>query len=79
MKRASAGSRPPRVEWWFHLLTERRLRRGTFNSVEQLVDAIDLWVDHWNADPHPFIWKYPAEEILARVWRGRAALTTSGT
>ena len=64
------------VEGWFHLLTERRLRRGTFNSVEQLVDAIELWVDHWNADPHPFIWKKPAEEILARVRRGRAALTT---
>ena len=64
------------VEGWFHLLTERRLRRGTFNSVNQLVDAIELWVDHWNDDPKPFIWKKPAEEILAKVRRGRAALTT---
>jgi len=63
------------VEGWFKLLTERRLRRGTFNSVDQLVDAIDMWVDHWNADPKPFIWKKPAEEILAKVQRGRAALT----
>jgi transposase/transposase-like protein len=64
------------VEGWFKLLTERRLRRGTFNSVGQLVDAIELWVDHWNDDPKPFIWKKPAEEILAKVRRGRAALAT---
>jgi hypothetical protein len=63
------------VEWWFHLLTERRLRRGTFNSVDQLVDAIEVLVDHWNNDPRPFTWKYPADEILARVRRGGAALT----
>ena len=64
------------VEGWFKLLTERRLRRGTFNSVDQLVDAIELWVDHWNDDPKPFIWRKPAEEILTKVRRGRAALTT---
>jgi transposase len=64
------------VEGWFKLLTERRLRRGAFNSVDQLVDAIELWVDHWNDDPKPFIWKKPAEEILAKVQRGRATLAT---
>jgi len=63
------------VEGWFKLLTERRLRRGTFTSVGQLIDAIDLWVEHWNDDPRPFIWKKPAEEILAKVKRGRTALT----
>ena len=63
------------VEGWFKLLTEQRLRRGTFNSVGQLVDAIDLWVEHWNDDPRPFIWKKPAAEILAKVKRGRASLT----
>ncbi len=64
------------VEGWFKLLTERRLRRGTFNSVDQLVDAIGTWVEHWNDDPKPFIWKKPAEEILTKVRRGRAALTS---
>lgn len=63
------------VEGWFKLLTERRLRRGRFNSVAALEDAIDVWVDHWNDDPEPFIWKKPAEEIMAKVQRGRAALT----
>jgi transposase len=64
------------VEGWFNLLTERRLRRGTFTSVAALEDAIDLWVDYWNDDPKPFIWKKPAEEIMTKIKRGRAALTT---
>ncbi len=62
------------VERWFKELTDRRLRRGTFNSVPDLIDAIETWVEHWNDDPKPFVWHKPAEEIIAKVGRGRAAL-----
>ncbi|MCA1696379.1 MAG: IS630 family transposase, partial [Actinobacteria bacterium] len=34
------------VERWFKELADRRLRRGTFNSVAALIDAIELWVEH---------------------------------
>ncbi len=64
------------VEGWFALLTERRLRRGTFNSVAQLEEAIELWAEHWNDDPKPFVWRKTAEEIVAKVRRGRVALTS---
>ena len=63
------------VEGWFHPLTERRLRRGTFNSVDALVEAIELWAEHWNDDPKPFVWKKTADEIIKKVRRGRTALT----
>jgi len=63
------------VEGWFHLLTERRLRRGTFTSVDVLVEAIELWAEHWNDDPQPFVWRKTADEIIAKVRRGRVALT----
>jgi transposase len=63
------------VERWFKALTDRRLRRGTFGSVAELTDAIELWVEHWNNDPQPFIWHKTAEEIITKVQRGRAALT----
>ena len=63
------------VEGWFHLLTQRRLRRGRFTSVPELIEAIETWVEHWNDDPKPFVWKQPADEIIAKVRRGRAALT----
>ena len=64
------------VEGWFHQLTERRLRRGAFSSVGELVAAIKDWGDHWNQSPVPFVWHAKAEEIIAKVRRGRAALNS---
>jgi hypothetical protein len=43
--------------------------------VPALVEAIQLWAEHWNEEPKPFIWHKTAEEIIAKVRRGRAALT----
>jgi transposase len=63
------------VEGWFAQLTNRRLRDGSFDSVAALVDAIDRWAEHWNDDPKPFVWHTPAKTIIAKVQRGRAALT----
>ncbi|MGH2535170.1 MAG: IS630 family transposase [Thermomicrobiales bacterium] len=62
------------IERWFKDLTDRRLRRGSFCSVEHLIEAITLWAEHWNANPKPFIWRAEADAILAKVRRGREAL-----
>jgi transposase len=64
------------VEGWFSLLTERRLRRGVFTSVDDLMLAIETWAEHWNDDPKPFVWKKKADEIVAKVKQGRAALAS---
>ena len=45
-----------------------------FLSVEALREAIELWAEHWNDDPKPFVWRKTAEEIIEKVRRGRAAL-----
>jgi transposase len=63
------------VERWFKQLTDRRLRRGTFTSVPALIDAIMSWTAHGNEDPKPFIWRAKAEDIIAKVRRGRATLS----
>jgi len=63
------------IERWFKELTDRRLRRGTFSSVDELIDAIELWTEHWNDDPKPFVWHTTAAEIIEKVRRGRDALT----
>jgi transposase len=63
------------VERWFKHLTDRRLRRGIFTSVPALIEAITSWVDHGNEDPKPFIWHAKAEDIIAKVRRGRATLS----
>lgn len=62
------------VERWFKELTDKRLRRGTFTSVTELTEAITTWAEHWNTDPKPFIWKATAEDIIAKVQRGRDTL-----
>jgi transposase len=62
------------VERWFAEITNTRIRRGTFSSVRELTDAIDHWVEHWNDSPEPFVWHRTAQDIIAKVQRGRAAL-----
>ena len=39
------------VEGWFRELTQTRLRRGSFCSLEHLIEAITLWAAHWNDNP----------------------------
>jgi transposase len=67
------------VELWFRQITNRRLKRAAFTSVNQLIDAIDDWTDHWNQTAAPFTWTKTAEEILAKVRSARTALTKSAT
>jgi len=62
------------IERWFKELTDKRLRRGAFTSVAELSAAIIKWAEHWNLDPKPFIWKASADDIIAKVKRGREAL-----
>lgn len=59
------------VERWFKELTDRRLRRGTFTSLPALIEAIDTWVSHRNADPKPLVWHAAADETLEKVRGGR--------
>jgi hypothetical protein len=62
------------VERFFRYLTEHRLRRGVFRDVEELITAIDEYVDRHNEDPKPFIWTAKACDIPEKVKRARGAL-----
>jgi transposase len=62
------------VERFFRDLTENRLRRGVFRSVEELIAAINDYIDHHNENPKPFIWTAKAADILEKVKRARAVL-----
>ena len=64
------------VERWFRELTDKALRRGVFHSVPDLIASIEAYLDTHNNDPKPFIWTATAEDILAKVARGRVALQT---
>ena len=44
------------VERWFRELTTKRIRRGVFHSVDDLVAAIDTYLQETNKHPKPFVW-----------------------
>lgn len=62
------------VERWFRDITDKAIRRGVFGCVPELITAIEDYLTASNADPTPFVWTATAEQILAKVRRGRVAL-----
>ena len=62
------------VERWFRDLTGKRIKRGSFSGVAQLIAAIEDYIAHNNNDPKPYKWTKTAEEIIEKVKRGRVAL-----
>ena len=62
------------VERWFREITDKRIRRGAFQSVKQLIEAIRAYINEQNENPKPFVWTAKAEEILEKVRRARAVL-----
>jgi transposase len=64
------------VERWFRELTDKALRRGVFHSVPDLIAKIEDYLAAHNYDPKPFVWTATADDILAKVARGRVALPT---
>jgi transposase len=64
------------VERFFGKLTDKAIRRGIFTSVPDLIAAIEAYLKATNANPQPFTWTATAEQILAKVRRGRVTLDT---
>ena len=55
------------IERWFRELTDKRIRRGTFQNVAQLVNAILDYVEHHNKEPKAFVWSAPVNKIMAKI------------
>jgi len=64
------------VERWFKEITDKRIRRGSFQNVSQLKDAIMKYIEGHNQDAKPFIWSAPVERILAKIAKCKEALGT---
>lgn len=64
------------VERWFGEITRKQIRRGTFSSVDQLIQAIDDYIKINNENPKPFVWTKKANEIIKKVNRCKVKLET---
>ncbi len=62
------------VERWFREITDKRIRRGVFRSVKELISAIEDYVAKHNENPRSFTWTAKAEVILEKVRRARTTL-----
>lgn len=62
------------IERWFGELTNKRIRRDSFFSVEDLEIAIGEFLAAWNENPKPFVWTATVESIVAKLARCRQTL-----
>jgi transposase len=65
------------VERWFGEITRKRIRRGVFKSVPELVAAIKEFIRLNNQNPKPFVWTKKVDEILAKVNHCKAVTVTA--
>ncbi|MCX5754098.1 MAG: IS630 family transposase [Candidatus Krumholzibacteria bacterium] len=71
------GSWLNQVEIWFNIITQRAIRRGTFQSVKDLIRKIEIFVAQYNRKSKPFIWTATADSILQKI--ERLCQTIAGT
>ena len=62
------------IERWFAELTNKRIRRDSFLSIEDLIAAIQEFLAAWNEAPKPFVWTATVDSILAKLSRCRQTL-----
>ena len=64
------------VERWFREITDKRIRRGSFASVPELIAAIKAYLDGHNQNPRIFTWTASVERILSKVAKSKEVLGT---
>ena len=62
------------VERWFREITDKHIRRGTFQNVAALTAAIKNYIDAHNQNPHVFVWTAPVKRILTKISKCKEAL-----
>ena len=62
------------VERWFREITDKRIRRGTFQSVPALTNAIKNYIDNHNQNPQVFVWTDSVEKIMSKITNCKEAL-----
>ena len=64
------------IERWFAEITRKRIRRGTFRSVRDLITAIRDYIRLYNRNPLPFQWVASASKIIRKVRKYKESLET---
>jgi len=62
------------VERWFREITDKRIRRGAFKSVPDLIAAIKDYLESHNQNPRVFVWSASEDQILTKIAKCKEAL-----
>mgnify|MGYP001568089263 FL=1 len=62
------------VERWFREITDKRIRRGSFKNVPELIEAITQYLDNHNQNPRVFIWSASVNRIMTKIAKCKEAL-----
>lgn len=62
------------VERWFREITDKRIRRGTFQNVPVLVKAIMDYIENHNQNPKVFVWTAPVDRSIEKSSKSKEAL-----
>jgi len=55
------------VERWFSEITCKRIRRGSFKNIKELIDTINQYIDNHNQNPKVFVWTASVTSILNKI------------
>jgi transposase len=62
------------VERWFREITDKRIRRGIFRSLPELIAAIEDYLNNHNQNPRVFAWTATVDSIMAKITKCKEAL-----
>jgi hypothetical protein len=62
----TSGSWLNMVEIFFGIITRQAIRRGTLHLGQDLIAAIEAFIDGWNERCQPFVWTKTVNKLQAR-------------
>ncbi|MFQ6610262.1 MAG: IS630 family transposase, partial [Fidelibacterota bacterium] len=64
------------IERWFSEITSKRIRRGSFKNVKELITVINQYIDSHNQNPKAFVWTASVETIMRKISKCKDLLET---
>jgi len=64
------------VERWFSEITSKRIRRGSFKNVKELIKTIKQYIESHNQNPKVFLWTASVESIMRKISKCKDLLET---
>ncbi len=64
------------IERWFGEITSKKIRRGSFKNVKELIQVIKSYIDSHNQNPKVFTWTASADSIIKKITKCKEVFGT---